>query len=150
LPQIQDSKTKVLIEALVIDDDEDDVFLLTRALRDAAAKRCAEISLQRATNGVDGLNFVSRSDLLCRLPDLVVVDLNMPLLNGVGFLHALRTALELHVVWTVVLTTSDQPEILGAAREAGADEVFVKPQSQQELATIAARMLDGALRVRSR
>ena len=127
---------------LTVDDDP-----LVHLMVEAFFRNNGAQEIITASDGADGLRKLDgrEADI-----DLIVVDLNMPLLDGVGFLRALRTALELYVVWTVVLTTSDQSEILGAAREAGADEVFVKPQSQQELATIAARMLDGALRVRSR
>jgi two-component system chemotaxis response regulator CheY len=60
-------------------------------------------------------------------PDLVLVDWNMPVMNGIDFIRAVR---ELHVYDSlplIMVTTNSEYEHLGAAMEAGANEYIQKP-----------------------
>ena len=60
-------------------------------------------------------------------PDLVLVDWNMPVMNGIDFIRAVR---ELHVydpLPLIMVTTNSESEHLGAAMEAGANEYIQKP-----------------------
>ncbi len=61
------------------------------------------------------------------LPDVLVLDLNMPRLNGIEFLRSLRNSLVLWDLPVFVLTTSGDPAIHEEALQAGADQVFAKP-----------------------
>ena len=80
---------------MLIEDDPDDVFLFERALDKVKAGLRQEIALERVGDGLDAAYRVSIEDLTNRLPDVLVLDLNMPRLNGIKFLHALRATLEL-------------------------------------------------------
>ncbi|MDR3475068.1 MAG: response regulator [Devosia sp.] len=137
-------QAKQNVEILIVEDDEDDVFLLRRALRLTAASTLCGINIRHAKNGVDAISMISRSDSFDQLPNLVIVDLNMPLLDGVGFLHALRKTPQLSDICAIVLTTSDQTSIQNEARLAGADDVFVKPETLAELTEIATRIFSAA------
>jgi len=97
-----------------------------------------EIGFEYAADGLDAAYRVSVDDLMSRLPDVVVLDLNMPRLDGVKFLHALRGSFELRDLPVVVLTTSTERPIHDEALRAGADRVFVKPDSAGAMTAIAA------------
>ena len=75
---------------LIIDDDDDDVFLLTRAFNIASAQSNIVVNVTRCPNGLEALGAVARGDLKSELFDLLIVDLNMPVLDGLKFLRALR------------------------------------------------------------
>ncbi|MGO9740067.1 MAG: response regulator, partial [Roseiarcus sp.] len=97
-------------------------------------------------NGMEALSSVARDDLKTNLPNIVVVDLNMPVLSGEVFLRLLRTELQLPSLPAVVLTTSNEKPVHDAAMAAGADQVFVKPGSLRELELIAREILEIGVR----
>ena len=133
---------KTYCAVLIVEDDSDDAYLLRRALDSAAAARSVTIGVTHAGNGFEGLSAVARSDVLSRLPDVIVVDLNMPIVDGRRFLTALREDLGLGGTPAAVLTTSTEKQVHERAIGSGADVVFSKPETQNELIEIAHRILD--------
>jgi CheY-like chemotaxis protein len=130
------------VEVLIIEDDEDDAYLLTRALKQVSRERGLRLDIRRSVNGLDAMGEVARKDLLNRLPKVVVVDLNMPVMDGGRFLKLLRAEMGLADLRAVVLTTSTEKTVLDEARANGADLVFSKPSEQKELIAIARQILD--------
>jgi CheY-like chemotaxis protein len=130
---------------LLIEDDPDDVYLFERALDHVKARDGREVVLDRAGDGLDASYQVAIDDLTSRLPDVVVLDLNMPRLDGMKFLHALRTTFGVRDLPVVVLTTSTATPIHDDAMTAGADKVFVKPDHADALLEIAADIIDRGL-----
>ena len=138
---------------MLIEDDPDDVFLFDRALDRVRARSGQEIvvDVEYAGDGLDAAYRVSVEDLTSRLPDVLVLDLNMPRLDGVKFLHALRHTFELSQLPVIVLTTSTARPVHEEALRAGADKVFVKPDSANALSAIAAEIVErGVAFARSR
>ena len=136
---------------MLIEDDPDDVFLFDRALDRVKARSGQQIVVEYAGDGLDAAYRVSVEDLTSRLPDVLVLDLNMPRLDGVKFLHALRHTFELSQLPVIVLTTSTARPVHEEALRAGADKVFVKPDSANALSTIAAEIVErGVAFARSR
>ncbi|MDI9847271.1 response regulator [Rhodoblastus sp. 17X3] len=131
-----------ICQVLIIEDDQDDAFLIRRALNAAAAERNLTLGVTHAVNGLDALGSVARSDVLNRLPHVIIVDLNMPLVDGDRFLSALREDLQLGGTPAAVLTTSTEKPVHAKALASGADAVFCKPNTQEELVEIARRILD--------
>jgi CheY-like chemotaxis protein len=134
----------VSCKILVVEDDRDDALLLRRALEGAARRRAVALAVEHSANGFEGIATVGRSDLIDALPDAVVVDLNMPIMDGMAFLRSLRGALQLDHLHAAVLTTSTERAIHEAASCAGADSVFVKPDTFVEFLTIAEEILTAA------
>ncbi len=127
---------------LLIEDDPDDVYLFERALDQVKARAGREVILERAADGLHAAERISLEDLTGRLPDVLVLDLNMPRLDGVSFLKALRGTFRLGALPVVVLTTSTAKPVHDEALKAGADRVFVKPDSADGLLEIAAEIID--------
>ncbi len=106
-------------QILIIEDDQDDAFLLKRALNAAALENGVALGMTHNVNGLDALGSVARSDILSRLPAVIIVDLNMPVLDGGRFLDFLRADMQLRAVPAVVLTTSTEKPVHAQALASG-------------------------------
>jgi len=90
------------LNLILIEDDDIDVMNVRRALERAHVTN----PLFVAHNGLEGLELL-RSDKVPKDRRLVLLDLNMPKMNGIEFLRELRNDPALHSTSVVVLTTSD-------------------------------------------
>jgi CheY-like chemotaxis protein len=90
------------LHILVIDDDDVDVMTVQRAFE----KNHITNPVHVARNGVEGLSLLRDGSLGPRL--LVLLDLNMPRMNGIEFLRELRADEALRCTSVVVLTTSNE------------------------------------------
>jgi CheY-like chemotaxis protein len=91
-----------LLNILLVEDDEVDVMNVRRAFQ----KNHIANPLFVATNGVEALE-VLRGGKVPRERRMVLLDLNMPQMNGIEFLRELRRDPELRPTPVVVLTTSN-------------------------------------------
>jgi CheY-like chemotaxis protein len=91
-----------MLNILLVEDDDVDVMNVRRAFK----KNNICNPLWVAGNGVDGLEML-RSGEVPGDRRLVLLDLNMPKMNGIEFLRELRADPELRAIPVVVLTTSD-------------------------------------------
>ncbi|HEX8212401.1 MAG TPA: response regulator [Longimicrobium sp.] len=91
-----------LLNILLVEDDEVDVMNIRRAFK----KGNISNPLFVAGNGLEALEML-RGDELPRTRRLVLLDLNMPRMNGIEFLRELRADPDLSPTPVVVLTTSD-------------------------------------------
>jgi CheY-like chemotaxis protein len=94
--------TDRLLNILLVEDDEVDVMNVHRAFK----KNNIANPLFVAGNGVEALEQL-RGGQIPRDRRIVLLDLNMPQMNGIEFLRALRADAELHLTPVVVLTTSN-------------------------------------------
>ncbi len=130
------------LRVMLIEDDPDDVFLFQRALQAVRLTPKRDIALEFVDNGFDALHLVSNRELQGRLPDVLVLDLNIPRLDGVKFLAIVRKYFEISDVPVFVLTTSTEIAVHQAATRAGANKVFVKPDSAAALQSIAQEIVE--------
>ena len=102
------------VSILVVDDDEVDVRGLQRALR----KRRVSNPIYVAENGRVALDLLSqpRQSRLSK-PYIVLLDINMPVMNGLEFLRHLRAEPDLSDTIVFVLTTSDHERDIASAFE---------------------------------
>ena len=91
-----------LLNILLVEDDEVDVMNVKRAFQ----KNHINNPLIVAGNGLEGLDKL-RNGEVPRGRRLVLLDLNMPMMNGIEFLRELRKDPELSATPVVVLTTSN-------------------------------------------
>jgi two-component system chemotaxis response regulator CheY len=102
------------------------------------ALRAAGFEVEEAINGIEAME-----RLLTGRFDLVVVDINMPKMDGLSFLRALRAQPGLASLPAVVTSTEAAEGDRDAARAAGANFYLVKPVAEAALALHAA-LLTGA------
>ena len=109
----------------------DDAGLVRLFYRDALER--AGFKVDEALNGIEALE-----KLLVAPVDLLVVDVNMPQMDGLTFLRALRgKSAELASTPALVTSTESSPQRVAAARAAGANFYIVKPLSQETLVQCA-------------
>ena len=110
----------------------DDAALVRRYYREAL--EAAGFAVEEAMNGLEALE-----KLLIAPADLLIVDVNMPQMDGLTFIETLRGQ-ELPLAATPALMTSTEssPKDFDAARRAGANFYLVKPISRETLAEFAA------------
>lgn len=100
------NKENNAINILLVEDDEIDIQSVARVVN----KIDMPINLNVARNGLDALNQLSTAAGLKRMklmPNLIILDINMPKMNGVEFLEKLRTFSKLNVAKIIILTTSN-------------------------------------------
>lgn len=113
--------------ALVIDD-----AALVRLFYREALER-AGYDVDEALNGLEALE-----KLLARPADLLVVDVNMPQMDGLSFLKVLRRQEGSVACVPALVTSTEAGEVdIAAARAAGANFYLVKPVAQDRLAEYA-------------
>ena len=126
---------------LLVEDDEDDALLFKRALEVVMRRSALILEVIRKRNGLEALVALERCKIPDDLPDAIVVDINMPIMDGMTFLRGLRGEPNFEFLRVAVLTTSTDLTTCVAALDAGADRVFVKPNSFREMLTIASEIL---------
>ncbi|MFD1142037.1 response regulator [Larkinella insperata] len=119
-----------LFNILVIDDDEDDQFLIQSAF---LADR-ERYQFRFATNGSNVLENIDKSE---RLPDLIFLDLNMPIINGFEVLRNIKNSSLYRHIPVIILSTSDDEQDVNRCYELGANTFMVKPSSHQDLMELA-------------
>ena len=100
------------------------------------------ISLIKATTGAEGIA-LARSER----PDLVLLDMHLPDLDGVEVLARLRADTGTHALTVIALSASAMPEDLAAARAAGADAYWTKPLDFAQFLRHTGRLLQLQRRV---
>src|SRR5579863_345778 len=90
------------LNILLVEDDNVDVMNVRRAFQRAHVSN----PLHVASNGLEAIDML-RGDTIPRERRLVLLDLNMPRMNGIEFLRAVRGDAELRSLPVVVLTTSN-------------------------------------------
>jgi len=82
----------------------------------------------QAEDGIEGLEVLEESN-----PDVIVTDIDMPRLDGFGFIEGVRQNEKYRAIPILVLTTESDPEKKNRAREAGATGWIVKPFDPNKL-----------------
>lgn len=106
---------------LLVEDDAADALLIEEAMTDKEMVR----SISRATDGITALEYLRSPDN--PRPDLIVLDLNMPRMNGRELLGVLKGDPDLGMIPVVVLTTSSTPDDISAAYSRHANAYVTKP-----------------------
>jgi CheY-like chemotaxis protein len=112
------------------DDDEEDCWLATEAFAESGAK--ADFSC--VLNGIELMNHLaehSRSEAR-RLPDLILLDLNMPQKDGREALIEIKAEPALQHIPIIILTTSKEEKDIAFSMKAGAKSFITKPATFDE------------------
>lgn len=103
---------------LMVDDDADDQLLFENALQEIDATIHCEI----ANNGIEALD-----KLKTFIPDVVFLDLNMPMMNGMECLAAMKKNKQLANIPVIIFTTTNDKFSIVTTKEMGATAFFHKP-----------------------
>jgi CheY-like chemotaxis protein len=119
---------------LLVDDDADDQLYFKDAINELNNSLQCEI----ANNGHEALQQMKTPPP----PDLIFLDLNMPVMNGYECLARLKKEEEYKHIPVVIFTTSNDSHEIDRVREMGAHLFFTKPTNFNTLCTKLDKILD--------
>lgn len=117
--QVQDTVKKIL----VVDDSETIRLEVTRTLSHAG------FDLLEARDGAEGLALAGKNPDL----SLVILDVNMPVMNGLDMLERLRQNPTTADIAVLLMTTEAEDRLIDRAKKAGAKGWFIKPVKPEML-----------------
>lgn len=116
---------------LMADDDKDDFIILEEAVE----KSDENISVSYAANWLELWRILMKA-----LPDLILLDLNMPVKSGLECLSLLRSDKKFNDLPIIIYSTSTNKVDIDKAYEHGANYFIVKPDKLEDLITLLTRL----------
>lgn len=123
---------------LLVEDNEDDVFLMERALKGAGITN----PLRVVSDGQEAIDYLGGAGKFADraahpAPAIVFLDLKLPLRTGHEVLAWIRSRPELESLVVVVLTSSNEPSDVRRCYSLGANSYLVKPPTSEQLLDLA-------------
>jgi len=122
------------LNILLIEDDMIEVMKLNRAKSSLQLNH----KITEANNGEDALKLLKQKD---NLPDIILLDLNMPKINGIEFLKILKADDRLKYIPTIILTTSNNQRDLLECYKIGVAGYILKPLKYEEYVSKIEKLL---------
>ncbi|AEW86488.1 response regulator [Flavobacterium columnare] len=116
---------KKLLNILLLEDDKIEVMKFNRVINSLNLVH----KVIEANNGVEALDILKNKDIL---PDIIVLDLNMPKLNGIEFLKILKEDERLKYIPSIILSTSSNHKDLLECYKIGIAGYIIKPLKYDE------------------
>lgn len=128
------------IQVLLVEDSPGDVRLTREALRDANVA----IQLHVASDGVEALAFLRREDAHAGAPrpDLILLDLNLPRMDGREVLAWIKADPDLKTIPTIILTTSEAEDDIVTSYQLQANSYLSKPVQLDRFETLVKSIND--------
>jgi CheY-like chemotaxis protein len=119
---------------LLVEDSEDDVFFMQRAVKAAGIPNPLHVVI----DGSEALDYLQRRNAYAEAgkaprPGLILLDLKLPRLRGMDVLKWIREQKDLATIPIIVLTSSNQGHDLEAAYALGANSFLMKPSDVGKL-----------------
>lgn len=119
------NKDLKLIEVLLVEDDPQDVEITKEVMELSKVK----LNVNVVENGAEALSYLRKENEFMNAvrPDLILLDLNMPKMNGREFLEEMKKDESLRLIPVVILTTSKAEEDIVKTYKLGASCYVTKP-----------------------
>ena len=113
------------LEILVVDDDDADALMISEALEGSGQ----QTTVNRVADGREALDYLQRTSPYenAHRPDLILLDLNMPRMDGRETLEAIKTDEQLKTIPVVILTTSGAAPDIASSYQHRANAYVTKP-----------------------
>jgi CheY-like chemotaxis protein len=132
--------TEKSIRIMMADDDVDDRMLALEAFKENKLKN----ELSFTENGEDLLNFLNHkgkyNKVNAPLPDLILLDLNMPKVSGLEALKLIKEDERLRTIPVIMLTTSSADEDIVNSYKCGVNSFITKPVTFDQLVDVIGKM----------
>ncbi|PIB34023.1 transcriptional regulator [Reichenbachiella sp. 5M10] len=122
------------LSVLFIDDDTIERMKFNRAVSTLPL----EVKITEAKNGEEALQLLETKT---NLPDVILLDLNMPRISGIEFLTRLKSDETLRYIPTIVVTTSNNKKDLLTCYTIGIAGYILKPLKYEEYVTVIGKVL---------
>lgn len=113
------------LKILLIEDDMIEVMKMNRTISTLKLKH----KITEANNGEEALKILEDKN---SLPSIILLDLNMPKINGIEFLRILKGNKELRHIPTIILTTSNNQKDLLECYKIGVSGYVLKPLKYED------------------
>ena len=127
--------TKYFIYA---DDDNDDRQTVTEMIE----KIDPALNVVSVENGIAVLNYLKSLDQKDVLPCFILLDINMPVMNGFQTLESLKSREPFKSIPVILFTTSSHPRDIQLAKRLGAENLITKPFSLDGIGEITQKFAD--------
>ena len=122
------TETQKLIKILLVEDNPDDILITQRALKEAKVVN----KLWIVRDGQEALDFLEhkgqyQNPLVAPKPGLILLDINLPKVNGIEVLKKIKEDPELRKIPTVMLTVSRRDEDIIKGYNSGCNSFIQKP-----------------------
>jgi CheY-like chemotaxis protein len=114
---------------LYADDDEDDKAILVEMMR----RIDPAINVVTTENGLEAVKFLEELNDKEIMPACIVLDMNMPILNGIQTLETIKKDPVYNSIPVFLFSTSSNPSDVATTSELGAEAFITKPYGQKEL-----------------
>ena len=108
---------------LLVEDNEGDIVLTSEAFEESSCK----VNIQVARNGKEAINILFDQNEDTQLPDLILLDINLPLLNGHEVLKKIKENEKTKHIPVIILTTSSAISDINLTYENYANSFITKP-----------------------
>lgn len=116
------------VSILMVDDDEEDCMLLSDAFHELGYGAC----IHYEENGEEAIRYLDKCIAENSLPCMIVLDLNMPRLNGKQTLRHIKGVEALRRIPVVIFSTSLNPREKEECLDLGAHSYVIKPGSYKD------------------
>ncbi len=120
---------------LLVEDDNVDAMTVKRGMRDLHVG----YPVMRSVNGEEAMEYLTNPDT--EKPFVILLDLNMPKMNGIEFLKVIKVHPELKTIPIIVLTTSREKRDILESFELGAAGYMVKPVDYSKFVEILGKII---------
>ena len=113
------------IHILLVEDNDLDAYIANHMLLSV----CDDCQITRFSNGVQAVEYLKKESSVNSI--VIVLDLNMPLMNGLEFLEEINRNENLKKLKVTVLTSSTNPSDMAFCEDFGVCKYFVKPLTEE-------------------
>ena len=134
------TESKRICKVLLAEDNPDDITIVKRVV----IKKQDRFQLEAVMDGEDALDFLKKKWPWHNVwtPDLVVLNINMPKVDGLGVLKAMKADPALRLIPVAVWSTSARLEDIREAIEGGCSGMFTKPANRTDAEAQLGAMLE--------
>lgn len=138
MPDHTTQKSDAPIEILLVEDNPGDIRLIEEAFKSSER----ETILQTVTNGSDAIEWLTQraTETEQSLPEMVLLDLNLPGRDGYDVLRAIRADSQLELLPVIILTSSSAPEDIKRCYNSDANAYMTKPIDPAEFESLVAKV----------
>ncbi|MCW3123025.1 MAG: two-component response regulator [Flavipsychrobacter sp.] len=123
---------------LLADDDQEDRLIISDSFKEIGQSECVVF----VENGEEVMHYLNKLTDMTLLPSLIVLDLNMPKMNGTETLRVLKKHDNFRHIHVIIFSTSVNEKEKKECMELGALDYITKPIKYQESIAIATRFFE--------
>lgn len=112
------------LHILLVEDDDIDAFIANNML----SSYCKNCRITRFENGQEAIDYLKDENLTTQM--VIVLDINMPLMNGMEFITEINKSEKLKKLTITILSSSSNPSDISFFKNFGIDNFYIKPLTE--------------------